>query len=88
MGTFPAFSFFRFWILRFWLFLGGLDFFWGPIFLEPAEPELLELDFETEPLELEPAISETEPNRTEPELSCHFPGKMAIWLSAASNPFN
>ena len=53
--------------------------FWGPSdfaffanlktcqnFLEPAEPEP---DFGTEPLEPEPAVSETEPNRTEPELS-------------------
>ena len=45
------------------LFKGG-QFFW-----EPAEPERSERDFETEPLEPEPVISETEPNRTEPELS-------------------
>ena len=37
----------------------------GPNFLEPAEPETSEPDFETEPLEPEPAISYTEPNRAE-----------------------
>ena len=64
MGMVLGFCFFRVWILRFWQILGG-----GPVFLEPAEPEPSEPDFETEPLEPELAISETEPNRTEPELS-------------------
>ena len=38
------------------------------MFLEPAEPEPSELDFETEPLEPEPDDFETVRNRTEPEL--------------------
>ena len=47
-------------------FLG--DFKGGPNFLEPAEPEPSEPDFETEPLEPEPDDFETVRNRTEPEL--------------------
>ena len=56
------------------LFWGALDsafladFKGGPIFLEPAEPEPSEPDFETEPLEPEPDDFETVRNRTEPEL--------------------
>ena len=59
MGIFSAFFIFS--ILDS-AFLG--DFKGGPNFLEPAEPEPSEPDFETEPLEPEPFISETEPNRT------------------------
>ena len=54
-------------------FLG--DFRGGPIFLEPAEPEPSEPDFETEPLEPEPDDFETVRNRTEPELPALFVAK-------------
>ena len=63
MGTFPAFFIFS--ILDS-AFFG--DFRGGPNFLEPAEPEPSEPDFETEPLEPEPDEFETVRNRTEPEL--------------------
>ena len=67
MGTFSAFFIFS--ILDF-AFLG--DFRGGPNFLEPAEPEPSELDFETEPLEPEPDDFETVRNRTETELPVHI----------------
>ena len=63
MGMVSAFSIFS--ILDS-AFLG--DFKGGPNFLEPAEPEPSEPDFETEPLEPEPDDFETVRNRTEPEL--------------------
>ena len=63
MGIFSAFFIFSMLDSAFLgLFKGG------PIFLEPAEPEPSEPDFETEPLEPEPDDFETVRNRTEPEL--------------------
>ena len=69
MGMVSGFSIFS--ILEFaflGLFRGGL------IFLEPAEPEPSEPDFETEPLEPEPDDFEIVRNRTEPEL----PAKISV----------